>query len=63
MIKIPKKITQNIITKDKKQIIKHYELIKIYPNHILYKCLETGFMESFSKNEFVEKQKREGYNK
>lgn len=31
----------------------HYEIVKIYPYHIVYKCEETGKMESFSKNNFV----------
>lgn len=33
----------------------HYELVKVYPNHVVYKCLETGKLESFSKKEFITK--------
>ena len=31
----------------------HYEIEKIYPYHVVYKCVETGKMESFSKNNFI----------
>lgn len=50
MINIPKKITKKFGRDG--TIIKHYELQKIYPHIILYKCIETGLIESFSKNDF-----------
>ena len=50
-IVIPKKIKRKSSVYSKKYY--NYELVKVYPNIVVYKCLETGKLESFSKNEFI----------
>lgn len=52
-IVIPKKMKKKINPKKEKYY--HYELVEIYSHHIIYKCEETGKLESFSKNEFIRK--------
>lgn len=56
MIKIPKKIRQTITTKDNKTRIRNLELIKVNPHNVLYRCIETGLLESFTKNDFYTKE-------
>ena len=34
----------------------HYDLVKEYPNHVLYRCRETGGLESFCKNDFIKRE-------
>lgn len=51
MINIPEKITKRRNGHHLKAY--HYELVKIYKHHVLYRCTENGVYESFSKNDFV----------
>ena len=54
---IPKKMKRKVNPKINKYY--HYELIKVYPHHVIYKCEETGKLESFSKNEFIREVENE----
>lgn len=40
---------------------KHYELVKVYKNTVQYKCLETGRLEHFTKNDFITKEEQNEY--
>lgn len=51
MIKIPKRIRRKLTSRASQYY--HYELVKVYKHIVVYKCIETGTLESFSKNEFV----------
>ena len=50
-IRIPKKIKRSYSNYSKKYY--HYELVEIKKHIVIYKCVETGNIETFSKNEFV----------
>lgn len=54
IVQIPRKIKKRAGSHSKKYY--HYELVKIYPHHIVYKCIETGKRESFSKNDFIKER-------
>ena len=57
MIKIPKKLTKTI---GKHHITyKHYELVKVYPHFVAYKCIENGQIENFTKNDFYTKEEED----
>lgn len=49
-IVIPSKIKK---TNNYNQDCYHYDLIEIKKHIVIYKCKETGMLESFSKNEFI----------
>lgn len=51
IVQIPKNLKRRVTSYSKNYY--HYELVEIYPHHVVYKCIETGVNESFSKNEFV----------
>lgn len=51
MIKIPKKIIKRSGCHIKRTY--HYELVRVYEHHVLYRCLENGTYESFSKKDFI----------
>lgn len=57
MIKIPRKITK--VFGKHERTYKHYELLKIYPHFVAYKCIETGLIENFTKNDFYTKEDKE----
>lgn len=48
---IPKRIRKKKHTQSDEYY--HYELVKVYPHHVVYKCIELGNLESFSKNDFI----------
>lgn len=50
-ITIPQRIKRKSHTHINKYY--HYKLVKVYQNHAVYRCEETGTLESFSKNDFV----------
>ena len=49
-IRIPKKIIKR---NNYTQKCYHYELVEIQKHIVIYKCIENGYVETFSKNEFV----------
>lgn len=49
---IPKRVKKTTGKRDYRRTFT-YELIKEYANHGLYRCLETGFKECFTKNELT----------
>ena len=60
MIKIPKKLTKTI---GKHHITyKHYELVKVYPHFVAYRCIENGQIENFTKNDFYTKEDKKNDN-
>lgn len=52
-IVIPKKIKK---TNNYNQECYHYELVKVQKHIVIYRCLENGYIETFSKNEFVKNE-------
>lgn len=59
-MKIPRKFKVKV-PKTKENNIKyyHYEFVKIYPNFIQYRCVETGALECFQRSYFVIKKTKE----
>lgn len=51
IVQIPRKLKRRVTSHSKNYY--HYEFVEIYPHIVVYKCIETGVKESFSKNEFV----------
>lgn len=62
MIRIPRHITKIITSKDNKTKIRNYELIKVNPYNVVYRCIETEMIESFTKNDFYTKEDKENDN-
>ena len=56
---IPKKIKKRKSKKSNEYY--HYDLVKVYSHHIVYKCEETSKLESFSKNDFIKGREENKY--
>lgn len=41
------------------RVVYNYEFVKIYPNFIQYRCVETGALESFQPSYFVMRKRKE----
>lgn len=57
-MKIPKKFKTRE-GRGKQSVIRTYEFVKIYPNFIQYRCVETGVLECFQKSYFVMRKRKE----
>lgn len=57
MIRIPAKLRKKVGRQEVRYL--NYELVQVYKNHVLYKCLENGTYESFNKKDFITKEEEE----